>query len=274
MNDHNSPPGCNHKHSDKHESQIEKGRTLFITTLIIAAFVIGTAITIIVEICRTWLPVPRDTEIGVMAVVAVVTLFAIIGQIMVNALQWDASRNQWKVMQEQGRTMQCALRQTEEHFKVLNRPILNIDKIKWLQDAPHAGMEAGKHWRVMVVLRNYGGMIAHTVLNDATLKPIPNFFVDDPCPEPIRTVNRAKSLEMAVASRSTFTVTLEIPKLSEEDVFGLWSDDIREHARWKRVALWIDLTYTDDFGNSYDFRYHALFNRAAFVPCRNHCEAT
>lgn len=258
------------------------------------AMVIGVLIFILICVCVFTNAIEKKVEYIFAGIATIFVALVSLNQYYVSKKQWyvatqglektevvtNEMMEQRKILERQANSahaqsamMREALKQAEEHFKVLNRPVMNIEKVRWLDDLPQAGMEAGKPWRVIVDMRNFGGMIAHVRLNDATLEAVPMIYVSDPCPDPVKSTVPRKSLKMAVAPKSAFSVTLHLPRLSEEDIFGFWSDDIVESHRWKRVALWLDLTFTDPFGKGYGFRYHAIFNRAAFVPCHEHCES-
>jgi len=186
--------------------------------------------------------------------------------------QLEIMDDQADLMHQQLEVMRETLEQSENHFKAINRPIVSIQEIKWDSERPRAGMNAGKFWRVRVEMRNFGNTIAHVTLRDATLRVVPDIGLSDQCPLPQTSPFRRGS-NMVVASQGTFSINVEIPFLSNEDYFNLWTDDLDRFDQWKRVVLWIDLTYRDGFGKDYIFRHHARFNRVNFVPCNEHSEA-
>lgn len=261
------PPNCSEicqKHSgSKHNGSPYAGAVTFVITFT----ALMTCILAFISLCC--LPEnssPPALQFFLTTLLAVFVLDAIIFQIVV-------SNNQWKAMQNSLERTDTLITQSEKHFNALNRPIINIEQIKWDKDRPRAGMNKGKFWRVFVEIRNFGNTIAHVVLHDATLRIIPHVATNETCPKPIPSP-RPKDSKMTVAAKHTFTLDVFTEAITPEDYVNLWTEDWDKYSDWKRMALWIDLSYKDHLGKDYIFRYHSIFNWVGFAPCSEHSEAT
>src|SRR5687767_13575463 len=86
-------------------------------TIVLGATVfIVTGIALIIWTARTHFDPPKDTEVGIPAVIAFLGFVAVLVQIIVNVFQW--------------RSMQDAQRQNKEFFELAERPSLGKDGIQ------------------------------------------------------------------------------------------------------------------------------------------------
>lgn len=206
----------------------------------------------------------------VLAVFAALSFVIAVIYAIFAGVQWRTMKNQQRTMKSQGETMRDALQQSEDHFKTANRPVITIDKIKWAE-APRAGMNRGKFWRIGIDMQNLGNTVAHLTVNNATLNVVPYAAMNEKCPDPITDRGIFRNPSMLVAAKGHFSITLEIHTITAEDYDNLWTDSLDKYNDWKRVVLWIDIAYKDGFGEDYVFQHHATFNWVSFVPCPEHC---
>lgn len=147
------------KESSKHRrSNKKQGRiSVVILILIGAAGVVFLSIFSVVYAARHLVP-PKDTEVGIVAVVATVTLLAVLGQIGATVLQWDAMRDQHKVMSD-------TLEATRKAFELTDRPWLAVDVA--FSSPLTFNDDGGGQFALEITARNVGRSVAVNVTANA-----------------------------------------------------------------------------------------------------------
>lgn len=264
-----------HKHRDKDQSQQQQGGTLWLTAAIVGMFLIGTAIFAVVEVCRAWLDVPKDTEVGVMAVVAVVTLFAIVGQIIVTALQWKVAGDQWQVMRDGLNKTQRLLEQNEisqTAFINTERAYIGIRSIKLVEP-----LRVDKMPAVQVIFVNGGRTPAWNLIgncmpiSDNTKSPLA--ILDEYIEEFARELSTT-----GMEGTDLFGQTGLLPAGAEDDNPPIhfvgdikeWGDGLGKIIA-ERIPLYVVgwARYRDFQGNRYRYEFISYYNKAVdgFIEC-------
>lgn len=135
--------------------------------------------------------------------------------------QAETSGKQWQSMEDALVEAQKTLEQSERHFRSINRPVLGIESIEWDSQRPRAGMDAGRFWRVIVKLQNFGNTPAYEVMTDATLNVIPYVAENEPCPEPIKTPHHVKRSKGVIAAKALVQISPQTPPLTSENFVNL-----------------------------------------------------
>jgi nitrate reductase NapE component len=193
----------------------------------------------LIWICQTYFTPPKDTELGVPAVVAYVALIAVIAQVAVNVLQWQ---------------------QTRELFDLAERPSLGVE----LESITVAKDDTAT---VRVILRNSGRSPARQVSVVNNLNFHPPDIPKDVCPEPT-TDDHAEPLGSKVVipvNGMAHSISETIPADRIQQVF---SDQ-------QLMFIWVRVTYKGLRGSNYFVEYYARYSNkvGGFQGCQNHNDA-
>ncbi|MGB7202209.1 MAG: hypothetical protein WBD16_08060 [Pyrinomonadaceae bacterium] len=129
--------------TEHYPNNSQQGRILLGLLIFFGFALAATIVLYYVVITAQRLDPPKDTEVGIMAVVAAVTLLAILGQILVTVLQWQAMQDALErtdtLLEQNKRIVKAAkrqaaaakrnLKQTQSFFELVQRPILGIEKM-------------------------------------------------------------------------------------------------------------------------------------------------
>jgi hypothetical protein len=228
----------------KHDSQTNpqggtkpKWWAIAIWTVFSGAAIAG--LVFVVWICRTYFTPPKDTEVGIPAVVAYVALMAVIAQVAVNVMQWQQSR---------------------DLFDLAERPSIGVE-LESIRVAKDDTATVG------VILRNSGTSPARQVSVVNNLNFHPTSIPRNACPEPT---------DNAHAEPLCSKVVIPVNGIARSFSETIPADRIQRVFNGQELMfIWVRVTYKGFRGNDYFVEYYARYSNKAggFQGCQNRNDA-
>ena len=245
----------------------------------IPTFLLATAALFIAT--RYWVGHPNDTPAFVSGVIGMITLGAILLQILVNRRQWEAMRDgldktqilidqNEKVVHEAHRqtlASEKVLKKTIEHFEMTERPFLGLEGE--INARPAIG-DIPK--RLITTIKNFGRLPAVNI-QSRFITGIVNTaeIIGKGCPEP----------QIGESEDFGFESVSVLPVNSYHEIFSpiLTDEEMAEIGSGRKMLfVWITVSYCKTLNQRipYVFEYYARFSidPQVYLICQNHNRAT